>query len=299
MSTATYPCVEAILICIDGASLIYTSNSIPNKLPTLVHSTLGIHSLLKKQALKHNVIDRDKVLVPPNWDSWGKIRVLREGFDVEGTSSGWSIDVQKPDHASLTPKTNTDEADSTLQSPSVPEASPESAVLPMYESTIPNPRKPSSGNPLHSTPKIEVTIKPTQDILAAQLETITRLQADDDRVDAVSKAPGSTSFSNNFHDERVNEHIGPVQVNMGGIEVDADDMLKKLKNRERDLAPEQPLDPASVAASKSPDEQKAENEKLSSFFAGLMKRGASGSPRATPGREGKTGGGNETPTKKA
>jgi dynein light intermediate chain 1 len=28
---------------------------------------------------------------------------------------------------------------------------------------------------------------------------------------------------------RVNEHIGPVQFNMGGIQVDADDMLKKLR----------------------------------------------------------------------
>jgi hypothetical protein len=28
---------------------------------------------------------------------------------------------------------------------------------------------------------------------------------------------------------RVNEHIGPVQFNMGGIQVDADDMLQRLK----------------------------------------------------------------------
>lgn len=38
------------------------------------------------------------------------------------------------------------------------------------------------------------------------------------------------------HDEiggeaRVNEHIGPVQFNMGGIQVDADDMLQRLKVR--------------------------------------------------------------------
>jgi dynein light intermediate chain 1 len=30
---------------------------------------------------------------------------------------------------------------------------------------------------------------------------------------------------------RVNEHIGPVQFNMGGIQVDADDMLQRLKVR--------------------------------------------------------------------
>lgn len=291
-----------MLICADGASLIYTSNSVPNYLPTLIHSTLGIQSLLKKQALKHNVIDRDKVLVPPNWDSWGKIRVLREGFDVEGMSSGWSIDIRESPEPSTAPKADTDEADLIAETQPPSEASPEGAVLPIYELTIPNPRTSSASNPLQSSPKIEVSTRSTQDFLATQLETITRLQADDDRIAAASKDPGSSSFSNKTHDERVNEHIGPVQVNMGGIQVDADDMLMQLKNRERDAGSSktnEPLDPANVAASKSPDEQKAENEKLSSFFAGLMKRGASGSPRGTPGRDVKSGGGRETPTKNA
>ncbi|KAI4136583.1 MAG: hypothetical protein L6R39_007717, partial [Caloplaca ligustica] len=30
---------------------------------------------------------------------------------------------------------------------------------------------------------------------------------------------------------RVNEHIGPVQFNMGGIQVDADEMVRKLRER--------------------------------------------------------------------
>ncbi len=33
---------------------------------------------------------------------------------------------------------------------------------------------------------------------------------------------------------QVNEHIGPVQFNMGGIQVDADDMLRKLKSHQRE-----------------------------------------------------------------
>ena len=33
------------------------------------------------------------MLVPPGWDSWGKIRVLSEKFDVEGISNGWSVDI--------------------------------------------------------------------------------------------------------------------------------------------------------------------------------------------------------------
>ena len=259
--------------------MIYTSNSVPNSLPILIHSSLGIHSLLKKQALKHNVIDRDKVLVPPNWDSWGKIRVLREGFDVESISSGWSDDIQgRP------PPNSTDQI-----------SSQEGAVLPIYESTIPNPRKSKSTDPLDTEPKIEIPTRPTQDFLASQLETMTRLQAEDDRAAATSKSP----TTNKQHDERVNEHIGPVQVNMGGIQVDADDIVRKLKNREKEAVTRTPeADSARVAAAKSPEDAKVQNEALSSFFADLMKRGTSGSPRGTPGREGKSASGKDTPGKK-
>lgn len=82
-----------------GASLVYTMPTAPGSLQPLIHSTLGIKSLLKQQQLKHNVIDRDRVLVPPNWDSWGKIRILREGFDVEGISQKWSLDIDLPQSA--------------------------------------------------------------------------------------------------------------------------------------------------------------------------------------------------------
>jgi hypothetical protein len=35
------------------------------------------------------------VFVPYGWDSWGKIRVLREDFDVEGVCAGWSTVLSK------------------------------------------------------------------------------------------------------------------------------------------------------------------------------------------------------------
>ncbi|KAL8945842.1 MAG: hypothetical protein Q9222_007678, partial [Ikaeria aurantiellina] len=139
-----------------GSSLIYTSLSVPNSLPTLIHSSLGIHSLLKRQTLKHNVIDREKVLVPPNWDSWGKIRVLREGFDVEGISTGWNIDTELPlsskepsPSADLSTNTSlTDPFATTNESPASahPTQRPPSpplpgSVLPIYETTLPNPYK--------------------------------------------------------------------------------------------------------------------------------------------------------------
>ena len=298
--------LDFVLTYVDGASLIYTSNSVPNSLPTLLHSTLGIHSLLKKQTLKHNVVDRDKVLVPPNWDSWGKIRVLREGFDVEGISGGWSNDIHQPLPPSNNDNKDIDETDSAELNRRPPILGLEGAVLPKYESTITDPRRFKSNDISDQKPGIEVSVQPNQEFLAVQLETINQLQAEEEK--AATKAPAAnntsstpSSFSNKKHDERVNEHIGPVQVNMGGIQVDAEDMLKNLKNRERDKLSKTPEPSDSTTATSSaqtPDEQKVENERLSSFFANLAKRGVSGSPRNTPGRDGRAASGKETPSKK-
>lgn len=281
---------------LDGASLIYTSTSVPNSLPTLIHSTLGIHSQLKKQSVKHNVVDRDQVLIPPNWDSWGKIRVLREGFDVEGTSTGWSIDIQASASAAANgaPETNDDEP------------SPKGAVLHTYESAIPDPHAYSSSQT--KTPGIEISTSTTQAFLTTQLEVLEKLKAEEEAAAASSeKDPNSSTFSNNAnnkpHDERLNEHIGPVQVNMGGIQVDADDMLKKLKSRKEGMAESGSRTPevttGAEKAPKIPDDMKAQNEALNSFFAGLMKRGASGSPRGTPGKRDASGESSGTPSKKA
>lgn len=70
-------------------------------------------------------MDRDRVFVPSGWDSWGKIRVLRDGFDVEGVCEGWSVD--------LASKLN-------------PDTLPESqagggGALEVYEDTIPDPKR--------------------------------------------------------------------------------------------------------------------------------------------------------------
>lgn len=107
----------------------------------------------------------------------------------------------------------------------------------------------------------------------------------------------------------MNEHIGPVQVNMGGIQVDADDMLRKLKSsRERERSDDGRVGKDEMSEEvggrrETEEEQKAENEKLSSFFANLIKKGTSGSPKGTPGRDGRnfgsgSGSGRETPSKK-
>ncbi|GAA5981095.1 hypothetical protein JCM10908_003984 [Rhodotorula pacifica] len=40
-----------------------------------------------------NVIDRDQVLVPAGWDTWGKIKILRERFDCDACGQSWEADL--------------------------------------------------------------------------------------------------------------------------------------------------------------------------------------------------------------
>ncbi|BGP21211.1 hypothetical protein JCM10295v2_000082 [Rhodotorula toruloides] len=42
-----------------------------------------------------NVVDRDQVLVPAGWDSWGKIKIMRERFDCERVGEGWEADLER------------------------------------------------------------------------------------------------------------------------------------------------------------------------------------------------------------
>ncbi|KAI9729839.1 MAG: hypothetical protein M1834_006588 [Cirrosporium novae-zelandiae] len=299
-----------------GASLIYSTPAVTNSLQTLIHSSLGIYSLLKRHPLKHNVVDRDRVLVPPNWDSWGKIRIIREGFDLENVSAGWSVDIQpvctQAPETGLSEQRPDSDSDSAQQQqqqqqPQVPEQS--QAAIRMYEEVIQDPKRrgslsglssdsqATSSNAIAITSKkslaIEISSMSTQDFLASQVEKVEKLKEEDERENekqrkmmaAISAARGEQPLK----DEpigpsvvegagRVNEHIGPVQFNMGGIQVDAEDMIRKLKERESTQTPERDLQQTSTTATPSvgSPESKAQNEALASFFAGLMKRGGGG-----------------------
>ncbi|GAA6022167.1 hypothetical protein JCM11491_005113 [Sporobolomyces phaffii] len=47
-----------------------------------------------------NVIDRDQILVPAGWDSWGKITILREKFDCAAAGRGWERDLGREGRSS-------------------------------------------------------------------------------------------------------------------------------------------------------------------------------------------------------
>lgn len=195
--------------------------------------------MIKRQPLKHNVIDRDKIVLPPNWDSWGKIRVLREGFDVEGVNKGWSVDVKVPskslaDISSDGAEGREEEYEQHSQKPV--------GALAHYEEIIRDPEADllSAASLKKNGQKLDVQSMDTQSFLSNQLEILDRIRlginssGTDHKRDSSGRKP---SHSGSHIDEehkivqegRVNEHIGPVQFNVGGIQVDADDMLQRLK----------------------------------------------------------------------
>ena len=171
--------------------------------------------------MKHNVIDRDKILVPANWDSWGKIRIIREGFDMEGISTAWSIEIQDAPEPLENSQNTGQESES---------AEDGTSAVAIFEQTIQDPKRDTSiampniavGN------KLEVETSDMQVFLAKQVEILEQLRAEDDKERSNKPAP-QLDMSPMEDEGRVNEHIGPVQFNMGGIQVDAEDMLKKLK----------------------------------------------------------------------
>lgn len=44
---------------------------------------------------KPNTLDRDRIVVPAGWDSWGKIAVLRDGFDAKAWGEAWEHDLEE------------------------------------------------------------------------------------------------------------------------------------------------------------------------------------------------------------
>jgi dynein light intermediate chain 1 len=158
---------------------------------------------------------------------------LREGFDVEAVNKGWSIDIEEPLES---------KPDENYCGPSVKETeTPPGGSVWIYEETIRDPSLDAlqattvrASNGL--TP--EVDGQDPQSFLAEQLEELEKIKSEASGMDS-SRQAGRQQVAASLEmaedgqgddkDRRVNEHIGPVQFNMGGIQVDADDMLQRLK----------------------------------------------------------------------
>ncbi|KAF1810888.1 hypothetical protein P152DRAFT_460182 [Eremomyces bilateralis CBS 781.70] len=271
-----------------GAGLVYTMSSPQASAPMrdLVHAMLGIQSMLKRSQLKHNVIDRDQVLVPPNWDSWGKIRVLREGLDVEEVSKIWDLDID-----ASSPSNSLQPSD---QSPSdSPDHSETSSVLALYKSHIPSPRG-TLGTDLirsHAT-SISVSAPDNQVFLEQQRSILDKLQGEDEKEKAnkpkasnagvLSSIVAATTES--AGGRVVEDHIGPVQFNFGGVNVDAEEEIRRIEEREASRAapkPDAPATPITPTTAKSEAKSDMDNKELSKFFSALKAK-TGGSPASSP-----------------
>ncbi|KAH9967060.1 hypothetical protein BGW80DRAFT_724283 [Lactifluus volemus] len=73
----------------DGTALFYTTTQ-PTTLNVLRQyaSTQPISFLHKP-----NTLDRDRIVVPARWDNWGKVVVLRDGFDAKAWGEAWERDL--------------------------------------------------------------------------------------------------------------------------------------------------------------------------------------------------------------
>jgi dynein light intermediate chain 1 len=98
---------------LDGAALFYTT-PLPTTLQVLRQYTLhllftppapslGLSSGTDTAAPtrnpfpfqhKSNTLDRDRIVVPAGWDSWGKITVMRDGFEAKIWGEAWDRDLE-------------------------------------------------------------------------------------------------------------------------------------------------------------------------------------------------------------
>ena len=199
------------------------------------------------------------MVIPANWDSWGKIRVLREGFDVEGMSTSWSNDIRS---SRATMEQNSQDTGDTSHAKAwangnVHSDGEESALF-VFEDTVRDLNKDPVFSHTHDDQQrnsrpIEVGSLNTQEFLSGQLQVIESIRAEEEQEQAGKESrrdhlgrQNPPEESSRYRDGnrviedsgRVNEHIGPVRFNMGGIQVDADDMLRNLKVKLTRLASE-------------------------------------------------------------
>lgn len=158
---------------------------------------------------------------------------------MEGVSSAWSIEIQDPPG---TPDAGGASVDNSRTPTAMAAAETDgSSAVAIYEQTIRDPKHDltssslavslgggGSGRTHTAQHGIEVETAEMQAFLTQQLEVLEQLKAEDEK-DRASKQAPKLEMSPLDDNGRVNEHIGPVQFNMGGIQVDADDMLRKLK----------------------------------------------------------------------
>lgn len=210
--------------------------------------------------------------------------MLSGKFEAETVSQGWAEDIDErfgTDPCSM----ETLEHNRKVENETMEPLQTESAIA-RYEDWC---REPNSGGlsvvetALNSQTEVTIHSDETQDFLEAQLKILEAFKSK-----AVPEKSEKTLVETGAalkEREHVSEHIGPVQFNVGGIHVDADDMLQRIKVRsgppsdqviisnlsqDRNAYTSPEPAPAEAEPPASNVTEKYDNEQLQSFFSSLM-----------------------------
>ncbi|KAK2466008.1 hypothetical protein APHAL10511_001649 [Amanita phalloides] len=115
---------------------------------------------------KPNTLDRDHIVVPAGWDSWGKISVLRDGFDAKAWGEAWERDLDE----SLTAE---EPGARRLYSVLVPDQGPKPHPLPPFNNPMleqaflakhydENTKKPEGRTPFGNSAELAGVVGPLQ-----------------------------------------------------------------------------------------------------------------------------------------
>ncbi|KAI9225695.1 MAG: dynein light intermediate chain-domain-containing protein [Piptocephalis tieghemiana] len=168
-----------------GAALFHTTTHRPRTFALLraylLHRLLGPGSALPTSLLfrypyRAQVVEREMVAVPSGWDTWGKIGILREGFQCRETLDAWEVDLAEQGNGA-----------------SGHGAMEEGGLRQMYERTI----RDSSVGVRRDTKKEAIVAESEQDFLVRQQEVLKRAKASASTESHSSYAPGGNPASQN------------------------------------------------------------------------------------------------------
>ncbi|KAK6904682.1 hypothetical protein I203_105498 [Kwoniella mangroviensis CBS 8507] len=262
-----------------GATLFYTAPTQPttysllrsyllhrlytNPPSTTESSTQHVTSTRFPFPHRANVLDRDAVMVPSGWDSWGKIKVLREGFDPDRIGEAFEMSLKTYQN-----KAEEDNAGETLEV--------------IWDEMIPDVErgvKPS--NP--SQPMIPET---EQSFLSRQLDVLLKDPNRDPRQSfrhAAATVVGPMSGSEGLNLPGVEKALGEME----GLEKGEELKEKFARLSRKDSTRNGPLSPTGPAPSGTTNAMP--NEALHNFFQGLLaNRSKTGTPSATPAKPSET-----------
>ncbi|KAL8286183.1 hypothetical protein RQP46_004671 [Phenoliferia psychrophenolica] len=138
-----------------------------------------------------NAVDRDQILVPTGWDSWGKIRILRDRYDTDAVSKGWDLDMDNErDRLASAGGARGGEEDRVDE-----EGRRVISALRMYEEVVVD--LDGDDQPINMAKSL-VQAQDEQDFLKGHHETLQKEREKDPR-SAFAARPGSISNSNNAH----------------------------------------------------------------------------------------------------